>query len=77
MPRQKKPVLDFGASVDGDEDTWTPDEKLAVESLARIIASGGSEEGVAKAKETYEFVTGDEWAGEEEAARWIAEEYSP
>lgn len=191
LPRQKKPVLDFSASVDGDEDTWTPDEKslamriekalddedlnlaiacaekaqscaiaeirqsmvdtlgwfggkalpeltpflvdededvrenaknewtmaladinddeekigiveramgvlrdedaledisdeyigvdekLAVESLARIIASGGSEEGVAKAKETYEFVTGDEWTGEEEAARWIAEEYEP
>ena len=53
------------------------DEKMAVESLARIIAAGASPEGVEKAKETYEFVTGDEWAGEEEAARWIAEEYEP
>ncbi len=53
------------------------DEKLAVESLSRIISSGGSEAGVAKAKETYEFVTGDEWVSIEDAVRWIAEEYDP
>ena len=53
------------------------DEKLAVESLVRIIDGGGSKEGVEKAKETYEFVTGDEWSGVEEAERWIAEEYEP
>ena len=53
------------------------DEKLAVESLVRIITSGTSPAGVEKAKETYEFVTGDEWAGVEEAVRWIAEEYEP
>ena len=51
------------------------DEKLAVESLIRVITSKGSSEGVAKAKETYEFVTGDEWSGEKDALRWIAEEY--
>ena len=53
------------------------DEKLAVESLSRIIEGGGSAEGVDKAKETYEFVTGEEWTDVESAARWIAEEYSP
>ena len=53
------------------------DEKLAVESLARIIEGGGSREGVEKAKETYEFVTGDEWTDVAEAERWIAEEYEP
>ena len=53
------------------------DEKLAVESLVRIIEGGGSEEGVEKAKETYEFVTGDEWTDVAEAERWIAEEYEP
>lgn len=53
------------------------DEKLAVESLARIIEGGGSKEGVEKAKETYEFVTGDEWTDAAEAERWIAEEYEP
>lgn len=53
------------------------DEKLAVESLVRIIDGGGSKEGVEKAKETYEFVTGDEWTDVAEAERWIAEEYEP
>ena len=53
------------------------DEKLAVESLIRVITGEASAEGVAKAKETYEFVTGDEWSGEKEAMRWIAEEYEP
>ena len=53
------------------------DEKLAVESLVRIIEGGGSKEGVEKAKETYEFVTGDEWTDAAEAERWIAEEYEP
>ena len=53
------------------------DEKLAVESLARIIAGDGTKEGIAKAKETYEFVTGEEWTDAEAAARWVAEEYSP
>lgn len=53
------------------------DEKLAVESLARIIDGNGSKEGIEKAKEIYEFVTGNEWAGADEAARWIAEDYEP
>lgn len=53
------------------------DERLAVESLVRIIDGGGTKEGIEKAKETYEFVTGDEWAGVDEAERWIAEEYEP
>ena len=53
------------------------DEKLAVESLARIIDGGGSKEGIEKAKETYEFVTGDEWTDVAGAERWIAEEYEP
>ncbi len=53
------------------------DEKLAVESLARIICGGGSKEGVDKAKETYEIVTGDEWTDAAGAERWIAEEYEP
>ena len=53
------------------------DEKLAVESLLRIIEGGGSEEGIAKAKETYEFVTGDEFTDRAAAEKWIAEEYVP
>ena len=53
------------------------DEKLAVESLLRIIEAGGSKQGVAKAKETYEFVTGDEFVDRATAEKWIAEEYEP
>ena len=53
------------------------DEKLAVESLLRIIEAGGSEQGIAKAKETYEFVTGDEFVDRATAEKWIAEEYEP
>ena len=52
------------------------DEKLAVESLLRVI-EGGNANGVAKAKETYEFVTGEEFAGREAAEKWLAEEYEP
>lgn len=53
------------------------DEKLAVESLLRIIEGGGSAAGIAKAKETYEFVTGDEFTDRAAAEKWIAEEYEP
>ena len=53
------------------------DEKLAVESLLRVIESGGSKAGIAKAKETYEFVTGDEFTDRAAAEKWIAEEYEP
>ena len=53
------------------------DEKLAVESLLRVIEGGGSENGIAKAKETYEFVTGEEFSDRAAAEKWIAEEYEP
>ena len=53
------------------------DEKVAVESLLRVIEGGGSEQGIAKAKETYEFVTGEEFTDRAAAEKWIAEEYRP
>ena len=53
------------------------DEKLAVESLLRVIEGGGSANGVAKAKETYEFVTGETFTDRAAAEKWIAEEYEP
>ena len=53
------------------------DEKLAVESLLRIIEAGGSEQGIAKAKETYEFVTGEEFVDRATAEKWVEEEYEP
>lgn len=53
------------------------DEKLAVESLVHVITANGSPNGVSKAKETYEMVTGDEWQDEESALQWLKEEYLP
>ena len=53
------------------------DEKLAVESLLRVIEGGGTAQGIEKAKETYEFVTGDEFTSRAAAEKWIAEEYQP
>ena len=53
------------------------DEKLAVESLLRVIEGGGIANGIAKAKETYEFVTGEEFVDRAAAEKWIAEEYEP
>ena len=78
-------IVELAMGVLKDEDTLEDisgeyigvDEKLAVESLSRIITSSGSKEGVAKAMETYEFVTGEEWTSKEDAERWIAEEYEP
>lgn len=82
---EKISIVEMAMAVVSDEDFLEEisgeyigiDEKLAVESLAQIISNGRSKAGVAKAKETYEFVTGDEWQGADEAARWIAEEYEP
>ena len=53
------------------------DEKLAVESLLRVIEAGGSVKGIEKAKETYEFVTGETFTDRAAAEKWIAEEYEP
>lgn len=82
---EKLAMVERAMSVLTDEDALEDmsgeyigvDEKLAVESLLRVIESGGSAEGIAKAKETYEFVTGEEFAGRDAAERWVAEEYEP
>ena len=42
-----------------------------------MIEAGGSENGIAKAKETYEFVTGEEFVDRAAAEKWLAEEYEP
>ena len=82
---EKLGIVELAMNVLTDEDALEniadeyigADEKLAVESLLRIIEGGGSEEGIAKAKETYEFVTGDEFTDRAAAEKWIAEEYEP
>lgn len=82
---EKIGVVELAMNVLSDEDALEDisgeyigvDEKLAVESLVRIIAADGSKTGVAKAKETYEFVTGDEFTDRAAAEKWLAEEYEP
>ena len=82
---EKVSVVELAMHVLKDEDALEEmsneyigiDEKLAVESLLRIIESEGSPEGIAKAKETYEFVTGEEFTDRTAAEKWIAEEYEP
>lgn len=66
---------DFLESVSGEY--IGVDEKLAVEALLAVIEGGGSAQGIAKAKETYEFVTGEEFVDRAAAEKWIAEEYQP
>ena len=78
-------IVELAMGILSDEDSLEDmsneyigvDEKLAVESLVRIIEGDGSAEGIEKAKETYEFVTGDEWTDVDAARRWIEEEYTP
>lgn len=82
---EKIGIVELAMNVLSDEDALEDiadeyigaDEKLAVESLLRVIEGGGSEQGIAKAKETYEFVTGDEFTDRAAAEKWIAEEYMP
>lgn len=72
-----KVLTDEDALEDISSEYIGVDEKLAVESLLNIIEGGGSDKGIAKAKETYEFVTGDEFEDRAAAEKWIAEEYEP
>lgn len=82
---EKLGVVELAMHVLSDEDALEDisgeyigvDEKLAVESLLRIIEAEGSAKGVEKAKETYEFVTGDEFVDRATAEKWLAEEYEP
>ena len=82
---EKIGVTEMAMQVISDEDALESisgnyigvDEKLAVESLLRVIEGGGSAKGIDKAKETYEFVTGDEFTDRAAAEKWIAEEYEP
>jgi len=50
------------------------DEGAAVETMIRIIEKGGAA-GAAKAREAYEFMTGEEWSGKEAAMKWASEHH--
>ena len=82
---EKITLVELAMAVVSDEDALESiageyigvDERLAVESILRVIEHGGSKAGIAKAKETYEFVTGDEFTDRAAAEKWLAEEYEP
>lgn len=82
---EKLGIVELAMNVLNDEDPLEDisneyigvDEKLAVESLLRVIEAGGSRNGIEKAKETYEFVTGETFTDRAAAEKWIAEEYEP
>ena len=50
------------------------DDKVAVETLLRVIG-GGSEAAAKAAREAYEMVTGDEYTTPEAAKKWLQEHY--
>lgn len=52
------------------------DEKLAVETILRIVDSG-NKAGAKVAKESYEFITGEEFTTPAAARDWIRNEYVP
>lgn len=51
----------------------TLDDKVAIESLQRVIDGGGKAADVAK--ETYSFVTGEDYVSAEAAKAWVKENY--
>lgn len=52
------------------------DEKLAVNTISKIVMSGRPA-GVKAAKEAYLFVTGEEWTTAAAAREWLKENYTP
>ena len=78
-------VVELAMGILSDEDALEEisgeyigiDEKIAVESLLRIIEGASSPDGIAKAKETYEFVTGETFTTRADAEEWLATEYRP
>ena len=54
------------------------DEKIALQTLVDIIEGGkAAPQGVAVAREQYEFLTGDEYTTIEAANQWLEENYEP
>ena len=54
------------------------DEKLALQTLVDVIEGGkAAPQGVATAREQYEFLTGEEYTNIDAANQWLAENYEP
>ena len=54
------------------------DEKIALQTLVDVIEGGkAAQQGVAVAREQYEFLTGEEYTTVDAANQWLAENYEP
>lgn len=54
------------------------DEKIALQTLVDVIEGGkAAQQGVAVAREQYEFLTGEEYTTVEAANQWLVENYEP
>lgn len=54
------------------------DERLALQTLVDVIEGGkAASQGVAAAREQYEFLTGEEYTTIDAANQWLAENYEP
>ena len=54
------------------------DEKVALQTLVDVIEGGkAAPQGVATAREQYEFLTGEEYTNIDAANQWLAENYEP
>ena len=54
------------------------DEKIALQTLVDVIEGGkAAPQGVAAAREQYEFLTGEEYTNIDAANQWLAENYEP
>ena len=54
------------------------DEKIALQTLVDVIEGGEApQQGVAAAREQYEFLTGEEYTTVEAANQWLVENYEP
>ena len=54
------------------------DERIALQTLVDVIEGGkAAPQGVAAAREQYEFLTGDEYTTIDAANQWLAENYEP
>lgn len=82
--RKKCKYIESAMSILTDEDALDSmmteltdcDERLAIQTIVNIVASG-TPKAVAAAKEQYEFITGDEYTDIAAAEAWLQENYEP
>ena len=70
-----KAMKDRDAMEDVANELIGIDELAAIQVIVNIIDQGGLPAEVVK--ESYDFITGDEWAGIDQAEDWLQENYDP